>query len=65
MDNKNKRRTPMPNTGSEEIPPGATRHASDWPGNMGNDDNDQGAGPRHEEPVIDEEYQRCAALLDR
>jgi len=47
MDRKNKRRTPMPNTGSEEIPPGATRHASDWPGNMGNDDDDMSPGPRH------------------
>jgi len=40
-------RTPMPNTGSEEIPPGATRQAADRPVNPGGGPPGSGAGPRH------------------
>jgi hypothetical protein len=52
--------TPMPNTGSEPIPPGATRRAADRPIDPGGGPPGSGAGPRHatndpESP--DEEYE--------
>jgi hypothetical protein len=39
--------TPMPNTGSEPIPPGATTRAADRPRDPGGGPPGSGAGPRH------------------
>jgi hypothetical protein len=38
---------PFPNTGSEPVPPGATRKAADRPRNPGGGPPGSGAGPRH------------------
>jgi hypothetical protein len=38
---------PLPNTGSEPIPPGATKAAADRPTNPGGGPPGSGAGPRH------------------
>jgi hypothetical protein len=47
MAKENKRRSQLPNTGSEEIPPGATTRAADRPLNPGRGAPGSGAGPRH------------------
>jgi hypothetical protein len=39
--------SPLPNTGSEAIPPGATAQAADRPLNRGGGPPGSGAGPRH------------------
>src|SRR5688572_13047732 len=49
----------VPNTGSEEIPPGATRAAADRPMHRGGGAPGSGAGPRHaagDEGSPEEEY---------
>ena len=47
MARKNDRRVSVPNTGNEEIPPGATAAAADRPIHRGGGAPGSGAGPRH------------------
>jgi len=47
MAKKKVKRPSMPNTGNEEIPPGATRHAAERPTQQGGGPPGSGAGPRH------------------
>jgi hypothetical protein len=42
-----KPKDPLPNTGSEPVPPGATQRAADRPRNSGGGPPGSGAGPRH------------------
>jgi hypothetical protein len=47
MKKKSDTRSLAPNTGAEEIPPGATTRAADRPRNPGGGPPGSGAGPRH------------------
>jgi len=59
MARKKNLRPQVPNTGSEEIPPGATTQAADRPLHQGGGAPGSGAGPRHaanDEGTPDETY---------
>jgi hypothetical protein len=59
MRKKRDTRSQVPNTGAEEVPPGATRQAFDRPENPGGGAPGSGAGPRHaanDEGTPDETY---------
>jgi hypothetical protein len=59
MARKKKSGTPLSNTGSEPVPPGATKKAADRPRHRGGGAPGSGAGPRHaanDPGSPDEEY---------
>src|SRR3954469_24157494 len=59
MARKPTKRTTVPNTGNEEIPPGATTKAADRPIHVGGGAPGSGGGPRHaanDTGAPDEEY---------